>query len=153
MRFCVFVGNIEKSNFVTPYETAIMATHSDELIQHIRRLVSAESSTEADAVLLHRFVQDRDEQAFAALVQRHGAMVLGVCHRILGNVYDAEDAFQAAFLVLARKAASVKPTDALAAWLFGVARRVALKARTASGRRQPADGGCHQPAYPFTGRG
>jgi DNA-directed RNA polymerase specialized sigma24 family protein len=114
-----------------------MATHSDGLIRHIRRLVTAtDVSAESDAVLLHRFVQDRDEQAFAALVQRHGAMVLGVCRRIVGNVHDAEDAFQAVFLVLSRKAASVRPAEALAAWLYGVARRVALKARTAETRRR-----------------
>ncbi len=90
----------------------------------------------SDAVLLERFIHQRDEAAFAALVARHGAMVLRLCRRILGDVHEAEDAFQAAFLILARKAHSLKQPDALAAWLYGVARRVALKARGQSNRRR-----------------
>jgi RNA polymerase sigma factor (sigma-70 family) len=91
--------------------------------------VSAHTGT--DAELLERFVRDRDEAAFAALVERHGPMVMGRCRRILGDRHAAEDAFQAAFLVLARKAAGLSRTEALAGWLYGVARRVALKARSA----------------------
>src|SRR5215472_14202373 len=113
-----------------------MTLPTEHLLQHIRRLVSAAVvSPESDAALLDRFLHHRDEESFAALVRRHGPMVLGVCRRILGNAHDAEDAFQAAFLVLARKAAAVKPRHALAAFLYGVARRVALKARTANIRR------------------
>src|SRR5262249_39121591 len=84
----------------------------------------------ADVVLLERFVQRRDEAAFAALVARHGAMVLRSCRRVLGDAQEAEDAFQATFLILARKAPTLRRPDALAGWLHGVARRVALKART-----------------------
>jgi RNA polymerase sigma factor (sigma-70 family) len=82
-----------------------------------------------DDLLLARFVAGRDEAAFAALVRRHGPMVLGVCRRLVGDLHLAEDAFQASFLVLARKAALVRPADALAGWLHGVARKSALEVR------------------------
>src|SRR5262245_43794279 len=113
-----------------------MASSTDTLLRYIRRLVIPSQPDEAtDAALLARFLAARDERAFAALVERHGPLVLHVCRRVLGNVHDAEDAFQATFLVLARKAETVHPREALAAWLHGVARRVALKARTARARR------------------
>ncbi len=85
----------------------------------------------SDTVLLQRYVHERDEAAFAALVARHGNWVLRLCRRILGDAHSAEDAFQATFLILARRAHSLKQPDALPAWLYGVARRVALKARRA----------------------
>ncbi|MFI5387336.1 MAG: sigma-70 family RNA polymerase sigma factor [Fimbriimonadales bacterium] len=89
-----------------------------------------------DGQLLERFVQRRDEAAFAVLVDRHGAMVLRVCRQILGDEHDAQDASQATFLVLARRAGSITRRDSVACWLHGVALRVAAKARLADVRRR-----------------
>jgi RNA polymerase sigma factor (sigma-70 family) len=89
-----------------------------------------------DGQLLECFVSRRDEAAFETLVRRHGPMVLGVCRRVLRNPQDAEDAFQATFLVLVRKAASIGQRDLLGNWLYGVAYRTALDARAASIRRR-----------------
>ncbi len=89
-----------------------------------------------DAELLGRFVAHRDERAFEALVRRHGPMVLGVCRRVLRNEADAEDAFQATFVVLVRKAHAVAPRSAVGNWLYGVAHKTALKARAMSSRRR-----------------
>jgi len=92
--------------------------------------------TLSDSQLLEAFVCRENESAFEAILQRHGPMVLGVCRRILRNPYDAEDAFQAAFLVFVRKAASISRPEALSNWLYGVAYRTALQAKAASQRKR-----------------
>jgi RNA polymerase sigma factor (sigma-70 family) len=88
-----------------------------------------------DGQLLERYVRSRDAEGFAGLVQRHGPMVWGVCRRLLPRHHDVEDAFQATFLVLVRKAASIVPREKVANWLYGVAYQTALKARATSARR------------------
>jgi RNA polymerase sigma factor (sigma-70 family) len=114
-----------------------MAARSERLLRHLRRIVSLPvPDPVADAALLDRFVRSRDQDAFAALVSRHGPMVLGVCRRVLHDAHHAEDAFQATFLVLARKADTIHPVDRLAAWLHSVARQVALKALRGEVRRR-----------------
>src|SRR5215207_1922381 len=95
------------------------------LLKHLRQLVGApQAPALADRELLERFAHQHDEEAFATLVGRHGAMVLAVCRRVLGHVQDAEDACQGTFLVLARKAAAVRKKDSLGSWLHAVAYRV-----------------------------
>ncbi len=94
------------------------------------------TGTLSDGQLLDRFVTRREAGVFAVIVNRHGPMVLGVCNRVLRNHHDAEDAFQATFLVLGRKAASVKPSEKLGNWLYGVAYQTAMKARATRARRQ-----------------
>src|SRR5215218_1026481 len=92
-----------------------------------------------DGQLLERFAAQRDEEAqmaFAALVERHGPMVLGVCRGVLGDPHRTEDAFQATFLVLVRKGRSIRNREALGSWLYGVARRVAVRSKTGDARRR-----------------
>jgi RNA polymerase sigma factor (sigma-70 family) len=103
-------------------------------LEQLRRVLPQAGAT--DAQLLERFVVARDEAAFEALVSRHGPMVLGVCRRLLGNAHDAEDAFQATFLILARKAASVVKRDSVGGWLYAVTQRIAQEARAVIARRR-----------------
>jgi len=106
------------------------------LVRHIRHLAGWETGQISDRVLMERFVAGRDERAFEALVRRHGPMVLRVCRRILRAEQDAEDAFQATFLVLARKAGVLHRQESVGNWLYGVATRLSLRARTDAARRR-----------------
>src|SRR6516164_5996739 len=91
------------------------------LLEELRRSLRCREGDFTDSDLLECFLAQHDELAFTALVQRHGPMVLGVCRRILRNEADAEDAFQAVFLVLVRKAGSIRPRRMVGNWLYGVA--------------------------------
>ena len=99
-------------------------------LRQLRRLADEQAGHDlSDAALLQRFRAGREETAFALLVQRHGPMVLGVCRRVLGDRHEAEDAFQATFLVLVRRAGAIHRREALGGWLHRVAYRVAARAR------------------------
>jgi RNA polymerase sigma factor (sigma-70 family) len=108
-----------------------------EFIQHLARtVVPRDGAGRTDGQLLDAYITCRDEGSLAALVRRHGSMVWGVCRRVLRNYHDAEDAFQATFLVLVRKAASIASRELLANWLYGVAYHTALKARATGATRR-----------------
>jgi RNA polymerase sigma factor (sigma-70 family) len=105
------------------------------LITRLLHTVGMEGGHQSDAELLERFVRARDETAFESLLWRHGPMVLALCRRLLHNRHDAEDAFQAVFLVFFRKAPSIRRRDCVASWLYRVAYRVAVKARARTANR------------------
>jgi len=106
------------------------ASHMNTVLRHLRHTAgNGDGPAPTDGQLLERFIRHRDQWAFETLVRRHGPMVLGVCRRIAGNVHDAEDAFQAAFLVLVRKARSIVPREMVGNWLYGVAFHTAQKAK------------------------
>lgn len=137
--------------------------HFALLLRHIRGLTGVRRGDNlTDRQLLERFALLREETAFAALVERHGPVVLGLCRRMLHNAHDADDAFQATFLVLVRRAGSIRNRDSVGSWLYGVAYRVALEARTRSARRRvreteaatmtTPDSWENEPIAPETGR-
>lgn len=120
-------------------------SHVGAVLQHLRRTAALKQNDElSDGQLLERFTQRRDESAFAALMRRHGPMVLGICRGILRQPPDVEDAFQATFLILARKAGGIRRGVSVGGWLHEVAYNVALKAqvramRAAAGQAFQAD--------------
>jgi RNA polymerase sigma-70 factor (ECF subfamily) len=107
-----------------------------KVLVQLRTVRRAEKDRLSDAQLLVGFLEARDDAAFEVLLRRHGPMVLGVCRRVLGNADDAEDAFQATFLVLVRKAHSITKRETMGGWLYGVAYKTALKARAAGELRR-----------------
>src|SRR5262245_25052123 len=113
------------------------APHLASLLLHIRRLAEPAAGNErSDGELLERFAHGRDEAAFELLLHRHGAMVHNLCRSILRDPHAADDALQATFLVLARKAASIRKHHSVASWLYGVAYRIALRAKSQTVRRR-----------------
>jgi RNA polymerase sigma factor (sigma-70 family) len=107
------------------------------ILRHIRHLLVTRAARESsDSKLLERFSTHNDEQAFAALLNRHGGLVWGVCRHILRHEQDAEDAFQATFLVLARRAAAIRKRESVGSWLYGVAYRIAKRAKKAAAQRE-----------------
>ncbi len=121
-----------------------MSTTKPSPIRDFLRLLVADPRVAAcsDRELLGHFLTGNDEAVFEAIVRRHGPMVFDVCRTMLANAADAEDAFQATFLILARKAASIHNTTSLASWLHGVAYRTACQARTQFARRQRHEARC-----------
>src|SRR6516165_5698417 len=107
---------------------------SSTLLKQINQALAI-SQARPDQQLLQDFVAQKDEGAFVTLLKRHGPMVLGICRRVLHDSHEAEDAFQATFLVLARKAGSIRKREAVGSWLYGVACRLAQKAKAAAQRR------------------
>src|SRR5262245_24070241 len=105
-----------------------------------------ETDDRSDAELLQAFAESQDTAAFTTIVRRYRGIVLGQCRRVLGNEHDAEDACQATFLVLVRQARRLRRGEALAAWLHGTARHIALQARRAAARRRAHEGKAEQAA-------
>src|SRR5262245_61521632 len=107
------------------------------VLRYIRRMVEPKQDDRAsDQILLERFCTGSDGDAFASLVERHGPLVMGVCSRMLRDIHDAEDVFQATFLVLVRKARAIAKPECLGPWLHGVAYRTALRARSQAAKRR-----------------
>src|SRR5690349_3533 len=114
-----------------------MPGEMNEVVQHLRRAVLRQDQAGlSDGQLLGHFIDRRDGAAVAELVRRHSPMVWGVCRRVLQNHHEAEDAFQATFLVLVRRAASITPRDMVGNWLYGVAHQTAVKARAMLAKRR-----------------
>jgi RNA polymerase sigma factor (sigma-70 family) len=118
-------------------EPAMTTKQMKPVIRYLRNVAMLPGSQGlTDGQLLERFTSLREEAAFEELLRRHGPMVLGVCRRVLGNAHDAEDAFQATFLVLVRKAAAILPREMVGNWLYGVAYHTALRGKTAAMKRR-----------------
>src|SRR6516162_2190241 len=123
---------------------AMAAGRIRTILPYFQKLASRYDAQIEDRELLQRFSAGRDESAFAEIVRRHGPMLFRLCERVLHNPHDAEDVCQAAFLLLARKAVSVRWRDSVAGWLFQTAYRLSLKARTSAHRRKRHEAqACH----------
>jgi RNA polymerase sigma factor (sigma-70 family) len=120
--------------------------HVGVLLRHVRRMIGEPPEVTADAVLLERFAQEADETAFAALMERHGPLVWSVSRRVARHEQDAEDVYQATFLLLARKAGAIRKKTAVGSWLYGVAHRLALRARYDAARRRQREARASGPA-------
>jgi RNA polymerase sigma factor (sigma-70 family) len=119
------------------------------VLHYLRKVSdSGETAELSDGQLLERFRQRRDETAFAALLERHGPLVLGVCDRILHNPHDSEDAFQATFLILVRKAHAIAKCGSVASWLHGVAHRIAVRLKDDIARRRQRERRAQRPPAP-----
>src|ERR1700721_2010222 len=111
--------------------------YQGSIVESLGRLFATGTATAmGEAELLERFVSQGDPTGFEVILQRHGPMVLRVCRRVLDDPNDVDDAFQATFLILVKKAASIRDREVLGTWLHGVARRVAVRARVNARRRQ-----------------
>src|ERR1700757_5194441 len=124
----------------------MVETRLTSVLQHLRGLAGG---TASDRELLDRFCDGRDEAAFTQLLRRHGPMVLGVGRRVLPPE-EAEDVFQATFLLLARKAATIRKRESVGSWLHGVAHHLALKARARAARRRTHERGAAAMRKPAT---
>ncbi len=123
-----------------PEDTRMSEPHPNPLLHQVRHLIGGASATAmTDGQLLERFLAHRDEAAVEVLVRRYGPLVFGVCRRVLHDAHTAEDAFQATFLVLMRKAPSLDRARPLGSWLYTVAYRLALRARANAARRQRSE--------------
>jgi RNA polymerase sigma factor (sigma-70 family) len=116
-------------------EEGMVKNGLNDAMAQLRRTMLAHHQA-SDGELLRRFIHHCDEEAFEALVRRHGKMVLGVCRRLLTSPQDAEDAFQSVFLVLVRKATSIVPREMVGNWLYGVARQTAVRVRSMNAKRR-----------------
>src|SRR5262245_9842382 len=126
------------------------------VLRRLRRWVGVgPAEDESDSQLLEQFAARQDEAAFATLMQRHGPLVLSVCRRMLSDLDEVDDVFQATFVVLVRRAASLRREGSLGSWLYGVAYRIALKARARGARRRArepqAEAMNHEPPAPLAG--
>jgi RNA polymerase sigma factor (sigma-70 family) len=120
---------------------AIMSSvQTNTLLRHVRKIAANHHGGEMpDRELLELFLARHDEKAYTALLRRHGPMVMAVCRSIVGDWHLAEDAFQATFLLLAKKALSIRKREAVGSWLHGVARHVAMKARSTAAKHKVSD--------------
>jgi RNA polymerase sigma factor (sigma-70 family) len=131
------IVNVERVWVAIRRERDKMPTQISDVVQHLRRAILRQDQAGlTDGQLLGQFIEHRDEAAVAALVRRHGPMVWGVCRRILLNHHEAEEAFQATFLVLVRRATSITQREKVGNWLYGVARQTAMKARAMLAKRR-----------------